>query len=281
MPVTKPSVIPNWASSAAGLAQTVAPAAQDILDGWAPGYRPPAQYFNWLQRQTSNWLTWLQDINNQAFTWTSAQAFSAPVTASAGLTCSALTVSGTTTFAALTVSGASAFAGPASFADQIRADQGSVNVGAMSPGISFGNSFTLEGISSKRSAGGNQFGLDFYTFNNIRMSISNGGIVTIPGGLNSGSHNVTGYIYCTGNFQGNGIMQVAGSYYSTNGNVSCATLKGSGGGLYAPLNLAGGAIGRPSSRYDGDVWIEHVSSDNKDHIFFQSNNTVYQCSVVV
>jgi hypothetical protein len=38
-----------------------------------------------------------------------------------------------------------------------------------------------EGIGSKRTAGGNLNGLDFYTNNLSRMSISNGGIVTIPG----------------------------------------------------------------------------------------------------
>ena len=57
-------------------------------------------------------------------------------------------------------------------------DPGSQNSGALTPGLTFGAS-SGEGIGSKRTAGGNQFGLDFYTFGTNRLSIANSGNVGI------------------------------------------------------------------------------------------------------
>ena len=57
-------------------------------------------------------------------------------------------------------------------------DQASVNDGSLSPGLIFGAA-SGEGISSKRTAGGNQYSLDFYTANAKRMSIDNLGNVGI------------------------------------------------------------------------------------------------------
>ncbi len=50
-------------------------------------------------------------------------------------------------------------------------DQGNTNGGNVNPGITFGSS-SGEGVSSKRTGGGNQFGLDFYTSSSNRMSIT-------------------------------------------------------------------------------------------------------------
>lgn len=58
-------------------------------------------------------------------------------------------------------------------------DQGDGNNGTNHiPGIEFGHN-TGEGIASKRTVGGNQYGLDFYTLSLPRMSITNGGEVMI------------------------------------------------------------------------------------------------------
>lgn len=57
-------------------------------------------------------------------------------------------------------------------------DQGDANTGTLANTIRFGNG-SSEGIGSKRSAGGNQFGLDFYTQTVNRMSITNTGNVGI------------------------------------------------------------------------------------------------------
>ncbi len=65
-------------------------------------------------------------------------------------------------------------------------DQANVNNGNLSSGITFG-SMSGEGIASKRTAGGNQFGLDIYTSSVNRISITNTGSVGIgtntPGSL--------------------------------------------------------------------------------------------------
>ena len=57
-------------------------------------------------------------------------------------------------------------------------DAGGNNIGSLNYGLTFGNA-SGEGISSKRDAGGNQFGLDFYTASANRMNISNAGLVNI------------------------------------------------------------------------------------------------------
>ena len=63
-------------------------------------------------------------------------------------------------------------------------DQGNFNNGVLDnsdtsgAGLTFGST-SGEGIASKRTAGGNQFGLDFYTAYNNRMSIANNGNVGI------------------------------------------------------------------------------------------------------
>jgi Chaperone of endosialidase len=57
--------------------------------------------------------------------------------------------------------------------DLLNANDGAVNNGtATGRGLVFGGTGSGEGIASKRTAGGNQYGLDFYTFFANRMSIT-------------------------------------------------------------------------------------------------------------
>jgi len=57
-------------------------------------------------------------------------------------------------------------------------DRANLNNGGLSPGLHFGLN-SGEGIASKRTAGGDQYGLDFYTDFALRMSIDNAGNVGI------------------------------------------------------------------------------------------------------
>lgn len=57
-------------------------------------------------------------------------------------------------------------------------DPASTNNGTSLPGINFGLN-SGEGLSSKRTAGGNQYGLDLYTNAATRLSITNAGLVGI------------------------------------------------------------------------------------------------------
>ena len=58
-------------------------------------------------------------------------------------------------------------------------DSSGLNNGTFLNALSFGLSNTGEGIASKRTAGGNQYGIDFYTMTTNRMSIANNGNVGI------------------------------------------------------------------------------------------------------
>lgn len=60
----------------------------------------------------------------------------------------------------------------------VNIDQGNTNSGSSTNALSFGSS-SGEAIGSKRTAGGNQYGLDFYTAYNNRMVITNAGRVGI------------------------------------------------------------------------------------------------------
>jgi hypothetical protein len=57
-------------------------------------------------------------------------------------------------------------------------DQGNANAGSLALGLRFGSN-SGEGIASRRTADGNQYGLDFYTRSAARLSITNGGNVGI------------------------------------------------------------------------------------------------------
>ena len=63
----------------------------------------------------------------------------------------------------------------------LKVDQANNNAGTMD--IKFGSGATGEGIGSKRTAGGNQNGLDFFTASNSRLNIANNGIVGVSGKL--------------------------------------------------------------------------------------------------
>ncbi len=62
-------------------------------------------------------------------------------------------------------------------------DLASLNPGNLTNALRFGAYGTGEGISSKRNAGGNQYGLDFWTAGGSRMQIRNGGGVYMAGQL--------------------------------------------------------------------------------------------------
>jgi hypothetical protein len=83
--------------------------------------------------------------------------------------------------ASLTVSGT------LSAPNTIYADSTAGNTGALNPGLIFGGTGSSEGISSKRTSGTDQYGLDFYTQGIIRMTVNNSGYVgigtTTPGYL--------------------------------------------------------------------------------------------------
>lgn len=70
-------------------------------------------------------------------------------------------------------------------------DQAGVNSGMLSPGLTFG-SISGEGIASRRTAGTNQYGLDFYTGFALRMSVAQSGNVGIGTSVPDSQLHLTG-----------------------------------------------------------------------------------------
>lgn len=73
------------------------------------------------------------------------------------------------------------------------------NSGSIQYGLRFGAGASGEGIASERVAGANQYGLDFYTSSNNRMSIANNGLVGINTDTPSQQLEVNGnYVFIDG-----------------------------------------------------------------------------------
>ena len=133
--------------------------------------------------------------------------------------------------------------------DQANYNNGFINNGQTNGyGLTFGSS-SGEGIASKRTSGGNQYGLDFYTSFADRLSIDNSGNATLEGGqlfLTSGSTTSAGYGlgYWTG---------LPATPYGINGPF-----------LYGYVGGALGAVGPEtvclSWDYSGDVWVSNNCS---------------------
>ena len=94
-------------------------------------------------------------------------------------------------------------------------DQDDLNDGGMIPALTFGSS-GREGITSKRTTGGNQYGLDFYTMFTHRMAITSDGNVGI------GATNPTVKLDVNGSAKIAGDLQVTGKLQTGSGAIAYA-----------------------------------------------------------
>jgi len=140
--------------------------------------------------------------------------------------------------------------------DQSNSNSGFINNNtnaAIGYGITFGSG-SGEGIASKRTSGGNQYGLDFYTGFSERLSISQGGNVAINGtvGINGNALLVDGL-----SDTGNGLQYFTG----LPGNIPAG---GNGPLLFGWNGGALGSVGPTevslSWDYLGNVWISNNCS---------------------
>ena len=60
MPKPSTATLPRWATD--GGANVVEPSSGKKDDGWTVNEKPPASYFNWLQKMAYTWLAWLDEV---------------------------------------------------------------------------------------------------------------------------------------------------------------------------------------------------------------------------
>jgi hypothetical protein len=132
------------------------------------------------------------------------------------------------------------------FTSSLNLDQGDTNNGVLNGAVlTFGNG-SGEGIASKRTATGNQYGLDFYTNFGKRMSISQAGRV----GIGSDPAAITGLLVAgdTGSYNG---ISVTNPYEDGNG-IRAQADNGSTAWAVAGISSEGyGIYGSTTSGYAG------------------------------
>ncbi len=140
-------------------------------------------------------------------------------------------------------------------------DQTNVNSGTVNPGLSFG-SVSGEAIASKRTAGGNQYGLDFYTNSMNRMSITNSGNTGI------GTNSPTSRLHVSGSEStlngGNAAIQITNTapgsnntWYFRVGATGTVTPEGA-------LSIADNGAYRFVLYNDGNAWLQGALTQNSD-----------------
>jgi hypothetical protein len=172
-----------------------------------------------------------------------------------------------------TLSGNNSYAGSNTFAASlyedidVNIDNLNRNPGNISPGLRFGLA-SGEGMSSKRTAGGNQYGLDLYTNYQPRLSISAAGQVAIgTGSTFNGSQlqvqSNSGIAVQGASNSGTGVQGVSSSSYGVEGTSTSAP--GVLGYTAGGTNNTGGVVGvaGPTSGYSG---IAGVWGDANAHV---------------
>ncbi|MGI4021219.1 MAG: tail fiber domain-containing protein [Janthinobacterium lividum] len=138
----------------------------------------------------------------------------------------------------------------------ITVDATATNTGTLSTALLFGSTASGEGISSKRTSGTNQNGIDFYTSSSNRMSITNTGNVGI--GTNSPRYPLeiaTKIAYTTGTYSAynnntDGWSTTDAFSYYANGNSSSTSNASSGGsGTYYSIVTAGRVAAKEFNAY--------------------------------
>ena len=99
------------------------------------------------------------------------------------------------------------------------------NDGALTPGLIFGEDGSGEGIASKRTAGGNQWGLDFYTGFSNRLTILNNGNVGIATTTPTALLDVNGTV-AAAKFLGDGSGLTGLTFTNTGSTTNADTLDG-------------------------------------------------------
>ena len=143
----------------------------------------------------------------------------------------------------------------------VNIDPGNLNNGTVNSGLIFGSQ-SGEGIASKRTAGGNQFGLDFYTSFANRMSITNTGKVGIGTTSPQQTLSVGGSLNIDQNNLNSGSYLQAALTFGSNSGEGIGSNRVGGVNQYG-LDLYSGGVNRLTITNGGNVGIGITSPTAK------------------
>jgi len=144
-----------------------------------------------------------------------------------------------------------------SISDGLNIDQTNSNDGTVSNALTFGST-SAEGIASKRTAGGNQFGLDFYTGSATRLTILNTGNVGIGTTSPQQALSISDGLNIDQTSSNDGTVSNALTFGSTSGE-GIASKRTAGGNQYG-LDFYTGSANRLTISNTGNVGIGTVNS---------------------
>jgi hypothetical protein len=151
-------------------------------------------------------------------------------------------------------------------------DQADANNGSLSPGLKFGTGGVGEGIASKRTATGNQYGLDFYTRSAVRMSITSDGKVGIGTSSPQQSLSVQAGMSVDQANANAGAVSANGLTFGSNSGEGIASKRTAGGNQYG-LDFYTVYASRMSITNTGNVGIGRTPSANRLEVEGEASKT--------
>jgi hypothetical protein len=152
-------------------------------------------------------------------------------------------------------------------------DQGNNNTGSITNTLRFGSN-SGEAIGSKRNSGTGQFGLDFYTGNQQRMTIANNGNVGIGTNNPTAKLDINGDVKIQNRILLNNVAGNAGQALVSNGNASSPTWQNiaysNNDRFY--YTVASGQTGT-SNTYSGAILYNTVYANSSAISYNSSNGT--------
>jgi hypothetical protein len=143
-------------------------------------------------------------------------------------------------------------------------DQSNHNNGTITGGLIFGGG-SGEGIASKRTGGGNQYGLDFYSNFTNRMSITNAGKIGIGTSSPQQMFSVAGSMNIDQNNQNSGSYLQSALTFGSGSGEGIASNRAGGVNQYG-LDLYAGGINRMCITNGGNVGIGITLPAAKLHV---------------
>lgn len=149
----------------------------------------------------------------------------------------------------------------------IKLDQANANNGNLSNGsIKFGAGATGEGMASKRTTGGNQNGLDFYTSNTTRLSITADGKVGVGTTSPQERLSIAGNLKVDQEDQNNGDLTNGAIKFGSGNTGEGIASKRKPGDNWAGLNFYTGYAIRMTVANGGNVGIGTTLPEHKLHV---------------